>query len=85
MCISLAFHVKPAKLDDYIRTCESLHAEEHYQLKILLQKYEQEYSTWNTDSISLQLMDPNCKLVHVHAYTVPRSLEQQLQRSKEII
>jgi hypothetical protein len=35
--------------------------------------------------ISLQLMDPNCKPIHARAYTVPRSLEQQLQQSKEII
>jgi hypothetical protein len=30
-------------------------------------------------------MDPNCKPVHVRAYTVSRSVEQQLQQSKEII
>jgi hypothetical protein len=30
-------------------------------------------------------MDPNCKPNHVHACTVPRSLEQQLQQSKDII
>jgi hypothetical protein len=30
-------------------------------------------------------MDPNCKPIHVHAYTVPRSVEQQLQQSKEIV
>jgi hypothetical protein len=35
--------------------------------------------------ISLQLMDPNCKLIHARAYTVPRSVEQQLQQSKEIV
>jgi hypothetical protein len=34
---------------------------------------------------SLQLMDPNCKPVHARVYTVPRSVEQQLQRSKEIV
>jgi hypothetical protein len=28
--------------------------------------------------ISIQLMDPNFKPVYVHAYTVPRSVEQQL-------
>jgi hypothetical protein len=28
-------------------------------------------------SISLQLMDPNCKPVHACAYTVPRLVEQQ--------
>jgi hypothetical protein len=32
-----------------------------------------------TLQISLQLMDPNCKLIHAHAYTAPRSVEQQLQ------
>jgi hypothetical protein len=30
-------------------------------------------------------MDPNCKPIHVHTYTVPRSLEQQLHQSKEIV
>jgi hypothetical protein len=30
--------------------------------------------------ISLQLMDPNCKPIHARAYTVPRSVEQQLQQ-----
>jgi hypothetical protein len=35
--------------------------------------------------ISLQLMDPNCKPTHVRLYTVPRSVEQQLQQSKEIV
>jgi hypothetical protein len=35
--------------------------------------------------ISLQLMYPNCKPIHAHAYTVPRSVEQQLQQCKEIV
>jgi hypothetical protein len=35
--------------------------------------------------ISLQLMDPNCKPIHPRAYTVPRSVEQQLQYSKDIV
>jgi hypothetical protein len=30
-------------------------------------------------------MDPDCKQIHVHAYTVPRSVEQQFQQSKEIV
>jgi hypothetical protein len=34
--------------------------------------------------ISLQLMHPNFKPVHVRTCTVPRSLGQQLQQSKEI-
>jgi hypothetical protein len=29
-----------ASLDDVIKICENLHAEEQHQLKILLQKYE---------------------------------------------
>jgi hypothetical protein len=38
------------------------------------------------EPISLQLMDPNCKSVHhACAYTVPRSVEQQSQHSKEIV
>jgi hypothetical protein len=36
-------------------------------------------------SISLQLMDHYCKPIHACAYTVPRSVEQQLQQSKEIV
>jgi hypothetical protein len=35
--------------------------------------------------ISLRLMDPNFKPIHSCAYTVPRSVEQQLQQSKEIV
>jgi hypothetical protein len=38
-----------------------------------------------TVPISLQLMDPNYKPFHARAYTVPRSLEQQLQQGKEIV
>jgi hypothetical protein len=30
-------------------------------------------------------MDPNCKPIHACAYTVPRSVEQQLQQGKEIV
>jgi hypothetical protein len=30
-------------------------------------------------------MDPYCKPIHARAYTVPRSVEQQLQQSKEIV
>jgi hypothetical protein len=37
------------------------------------------------EPIILQLMDPNCKPIHARAYTVPRSVEQQLQQSKEIV
>jgi hypothetical protein len=28
--------------------------------------------------ISLQLMNPDCKPIHARAYTVPRSVEQQM-------
>jgi hypothetical protein len=35
--------------------------------------------------ISLQPMDSNCKPIHARAYTVPRSVEQQLQQCKEIV
>jgi hypothetical protein len=35
---------------------------------------------------SLQLMDPNCKPIHARVYTVTsRSVEQQLQQSKQIV
>jgi hypothetical protein len=30
-------------------------------------------------------MDPNFKPIHARAYTVPRSVEQQLQQSTEIV
>jgi hypothetical protein len=76
---------KQASLDDVIKTCENLHVEEQHQMKILLQKYEHLFDgtlgEFNMEQmpISLQLMDPNCKPIHARAYTVPRSVEQQLQ------
>jgi hypothetical protein len=30
-------------------------------------------------------MDPNCKPIHARAYTVPRSVEQQLHECKDIV
>jgi hypothetical protein len=79
---------KPAILDDVIKTCENLHVEEQHQLKTLLQKYEHLFDgtlgEFNMEPISLQLMDPNCKPIYARAYTVPRSVEQQMQHSKEI-
>jgi hypothetical protein len=30
-------------------------------------------------------MDTNCKPIHARAYTVPRSVDQKLQQSKEIV
>jgi hypothetical protein len=30
-------------------------------------------------------MDPNCKPIHARAYTVPRSVEQQLHDGKDIV
>jgi hypothetical protein len=81
----------PESLDDVIKICENLHVEEQHQLKMLLQKYEHLFDgtlgqfNMETVPISLQLMDPNCKPIHAHAYTVPRSLEQQLKQSKEIV
>jgi hypothetical protein len=36
-------------------------------------------------TISICLMDPNCKTVHAGVYTVPRLVEQQLRQSKEIV
>jgi hypothetical protein len=38
-----------------------------------------------TVPISLQLMDCNFKPIHARAYTVPRSVEQPLKQSKEIV
>jgi hypothetical protein len=82
---------KPASLDDVINTYENLHVEEQHQLCILLQKYEHLFDgtlgEFNMDPIpiSLQLMDPDCKPIHARAYTVPRSVEQQLQYSKKIV
>jgi hypothetical protein len=40
---------------------------------------------FSMEPITLQLMDPNCKPIHTRAYTVPRSVEQQLQQSKKIL
>jgi hypothetical protein len=70
-----------ARIDDVIKTCDNLHVEEQHQFKILLKKYEHLFDGtlggFNMDIIpvSLQLMDPNCKPVHAHAYTIPRSVE----------
>jgi hypothetical protein len=38
-----------------------------------------------TVPISLQLMDSICKPMHARAYTIARSVEQELQQSKEIV
>jgi hypothetical protein len=80
-------------LDDVIKTCENLHVEEQHQLKTLLQRYEHLFDgtlgefNMETVPIILQLMDPNCKPIHAHAraYTVPGSVDQRLQQSKEIV
>jgi hypothetical protein len=80
-----------ASLDDVITTCKNLHVEEQNQFEMLLKKYEYLFDrtlgklNMEMVSISLQLMDPNCKPVHVCAYTVPRSVEQQLQQLKEMV
>jgi hypothetical protein len=82
---------KQASLDDNIKTCENLHVEEQHQLKILLQKYEHLFDgtlrefNMKQATITLQLMDCNSKQIHARAYTVPRSVKQQLQPSKEIV
>jgi hypothetical protein len=56
---------------------------------MLLQKYEHLFDgtlrEFNMEPISLQLMDPYCKPIHARAYTDPRSVEQQLHQSKEIV
>jgi hypothetical protein len=75
---------KSASLDDVIKTCENLHVEEQHKFKILVQKYEHLFDgtlgEFKIEPIPIiyQLMDPNCKPVHASAYTVPRSVEQQL-------
>jgi hypothetical protein len=75
----------PACLDDITKAYENLHVEEQHQLKILLQKYEQLFDgtlgEFNMEKIpiSLHLIDPNCKPAHTCEYTVPISVEQQLQ------
>jgi glutamyl/glutaminyl-tRNA synthetase len=80
-----------SRFDNVIKTCENLYIEEQHQLKILLQKYEHlldgTLGEFNMEPISLELMDTNCKPIHAHvcAYTVPRSVEQQLQQCKEIV
>jgi hypothetical protein len=81
----------PAILVKVIKTCENLYVEEQNQLKILLQKYEHLFDRtlgeFNIDSIeiSLWLINHNYKQVHARAYTVPRSVEHQLQQSMEIL
>jgi hypothetical protein len=69
-------------------SCENLHVEEQHQLKILLPKYEHLFDgplgQFNMEPISLQLMDPNCKPIHVSSYTVHRSVEQQLQQTRKL-
>jgi hypothetical protein len=76
---------RSAILDDVIKTREDLHVEEHHQLKILIQNmniyhlFDGMLGEFNMESISIQLMDPNFKLIHARTYMVPRSLEQQLQ------
>jgi hypothetical protein len=78
----------PASLDDVIKTCENLHVEEQHQLKALLQKYEHQFDgtlgEFNTKLMNIQLMVPDCKPIHAHAYSLPRSVEQQLQQCKII-
>jgi hydroxypyruvate isomerase len=37
------------------------------------------------ESISLQLMNPNCKPIHARAYTVSRSVKQQWRYSMEFV
>jgi hypothetical protein len=80
-----------AILDDVIKTCKNLHLEEQHQLKIMLQKYKHLFDgtlgKFNMEqmSISLHLMDPNCKPIHARAYTIPSSVEQQLRHSKKIV
>jgi hypothetical protein len=79
-----------ASLDDVIKICENLHVEEHLQLKILLMKCKHLFDgtlrgfSTETLPISLQLMDPNCKPVHVWVYTIHRSVERQLQQGKVV-
>jgi hypothetical protein len=80
---------KPASLGDVIKICENLHVDEQHQLKTLPQKYGHLFDgtlgEFKMEPISLQRMDPNYKPIHARAYTVPRSVEQQLQQSKEIL
>jgi hypothetical protein len=82
---------KPESLDDVIKICENLHVEEQHQFKALLQKYEHLFDgtlgefNMETVPISLQLMDCNCKPIHARVFTIPRSVEQQLQQSKKIV
>jgi hypothetical protein len=92
MCSSWSFHVDDCSESSStydMKTCENLHIEEQHQLKLLLQKYEHQFDgtlgEFIMEPISLQLMDPNCKPIHASAYTVPRSVEQQLRQSKEIV
>jgi hypothetical protein len=39
----------------------------------------------HVEPISLQVTDTHCRLVHAHVYSVPMSVEQQLQQNKDIV
>jgi hypothetical protein len=79
----------PAILDDVMKACGKLHVEEQHQFKILFQKYKHLFDgtlgEFNMGAIILHLMVPICKPIHARAYTVPRSVEPQLQQRKEIV
>jgi hypothetical protein len=49
--------------------------------------FDGELGEFNMETVpnSLQLMGPDCKPFHARGYTILRSVEQQLQQSKEIV
>jgi hypothetical protein len=53
-------------------------------MKIFLMEYK-ENSKRKTEPVSLQVLDCTCKPFHASVISVPRSVEQQLQLSKEIL
>jgi hypothetical protein len=82
-------HYKTERQDEVIKACEDIHVEKQHQLRTSPQKYEfdgilKEFNMEQTAN-SLKLMDRNFKPIHARAYTVSRSVEQQLHPYKEIV
>jgi hypothetical protein len=56
---------------------------------LLFQKYQHKFGcilgefNMKAVSLSLQLMDPNCKPVHVHVYTVTRAVKLKGNKARK--
>jgi hypothetical protein len=73
----------PADLKKIVEECTHLEKDEQKQLLKLLQKFEELFDgslgTWKTDTINVQLKDPNVKPFYAKPYPVPYSQEKQLK------